>query len=104
MTIMENKQLYLQTDLKLNDVASELKIEPHKLSQTINSKTNSHFYDFINGFRVDQFKLKLQDESQNMYSVLAIGMDCGFSSKASMNRIFKNHTGMTPTQFQNDKK
>ncbi|MDX1769318.1 MAG: AraC family transcriptional regulator [Arenibacter troitsensis] len=30
-----------------------------------------------------------------------MGGDCGFNSKSAFNRIFKNLTGKTPSEFQN---
>ncbi|MEQ8534179.1 MAG: helix-turn-helix domain-containing protein, partial [Imperialibacter sp.] len=42
----------------------------------------------------------LTDPSYQHYSVLGIAMECGFNAKTSFNRIFKEETGLTPTEYK----
>ena len=100
LTLFEEQQLYLQPKLCVQSLADHLQVTPHSLSQTINSKTGQPFYDFVNGYRVAYLKKLLQSPSHQNFTILALGLESGFNSKASLNRIFKNHTGMTPSAFQ----
>ena len=34
------------------------------------------------------------------YKILVIAYKAGFKSKTSFNRVFKNHTGFTPSEFR----
>ncbi|HTN82749.1 MAG TPA: helix-turn-helix domain-containing protein [Sorangium sp.] len=50
--------------------------------------------------RVSELKRRLLDRDLSAEKILALGMDCGFSSKSTLNANFKKHTGLTPSQFR----
>jgi AraC-like DNA-binding protein len=81
-------------------MVDDLNISRQKLSYLINSGQQKNFYKFINEFRIRDVKEKLLDPAFSHYSVLGIGLDCGFNSKTSFNRIFKEETGSTPSEFK----
>ena len=87
-------------EYNLQMMADDLQISRHKLSHIINSGQQKNFYKFINQFRVAEVKLMLTDPSYHHYSVLGIAMECGFNAKTSFNRIFKEETGLTPTEYK----
>jgi AraC-like DNA-binding protein len=91
---------FLNPNLTLQQLASELKISTHYLSQIINEKFNLNFFDYINQFRVEEFKVKIRDPKFENYSFLGIAFDCGFNSKSAFNRIFKKATNLTPSQYK----
>jgi len=97
---MRSSKPYLNPDLSLSQLAGEIGITSHYLSQVINEKTNLNFFDFINGYRVDAFKERISDPRYANYSFLGIAFECGFNSKSAFNRIFKQVTGLTPSQFK----
>ncbi len=97
---LECSKPYLNPDYSLQMMADDLKISRQKLSYLINSGQHKNFYKFINEFRVKEVKHKLNDPAYKHYTVLAIGLDCGFNSKTSFNRIFKEETGLTPSEFK----
>ncbi len=95
-----NKKPYRNPDYNLQMLADDLAISRHKLSHVINTGQKKNFYKFINEFRVEEAKKMLADPSYDHYSVLGVAMDCGFNAKTSFNRIFKEETGLTPTEFK----
>jgi AraC-like DNA-binding protein len=95
----ENKP-YLDENLSLATLAQQLDLTSNQLSQIINQKTSSNFFNFINSYRVEAVKVRLKDPAFAHYSILAIGYDCGFQSKSSFNKIFKQMVGKTPLEFQ----
>lgn len=99
---MEKEKPFLDEDLSLSKLSQLLDITPNQLSQVINQKTNSNFFNFINSYRVELVKSKLKDPSYSRYTILAIAFECGFRSKASFNKIFKQQVGKTPSQYQKD--
>lgn len=97
---MKSAKPYLNPDLSLPQLASELNISSHYLSQVINEQFNLNFFDFVNGYRVDAFKEKIIDPEFRNFSLLGIAFECGFNSKSAFNRIFKQSTGITPSQYK----
>ncbi len=98
--LMEEKKPYLKSDLTLNKLAEMVRTSPHHLSEVINSKLNQNFFDFINTYRVEKVKSDLLNAEKQNYTLLALAIDAGFSSKSSFNMIFKKHTGITPSEFR----
>ena len=97
---MEENKPFLDEDLSLATLARQIDTTPNQLSQVINQKSSSNFFTFINGYRVEAVKEKLSDPAYGHYSILAIGFECGFRSKSSFNKIFKDIAGKTPSQYQ----
>ena len=94
------EKVYRDPDLKVYDLAERLHVTTHNVSQTINTKALKSFYDFINEYRVNHFKQLLVDPQMQQYTILGLGLESGFNSKTSLNRIFKKHTGMSPSAFR----
>jgi AraC-like DNA-binding protein len=99
---MKSAKPYLNPDLSLPQLATELNISSHYLSQVINEQFNLNFFDFVNRYRVEAFKEKVINPEFRNYSLLGIAFECGFNSKSAFNRIFKQNTGITPSQFKKD--
>lgn len=97
--VMSEQQPFLNPVLSISKLSQISGIPQYRISRLLNSHLNRSFYDYINGYRVDMVKAKLQNGEADKYSILGISMDCGFNSKASFNRIFKKLTGTTPTQY-----
>jgi len=97
---MNSSRPYLNPDLSLSQLAEEIGITSHYLSQVINEKFKLNFFDFINGYRVEAFKERIADPGYSNYSFLGIALECGFNSKSAFNRIFKQVTGLTPSQYK----
>lgn len=98
--LMENEKIYLNPELKLTDLAEQLDLSPHYLSQLLNIHVGENFYDFINRRRVEEFKENLNDPRKQHFSLLGLAYEAGFNSKAAFNNAFKKYTGMTPSAFR----
>jgi len=97
---LKMKKPFLNPEYNLQMMADDLNLSRHKLSQVINHSQKKNFYKFINAFRVEEVKEKLADPAYEHFTVLGIGLECGFNSKTSFNRIFKEETGLTPTEYK----
>ena len=98
---METEQPYINMDLTLKDLATALDTYPYYITQVLNTVFNQNFYDFINTYRVEEVQRRLSDPQFKNLTILAVAYDCGFNSKSSFNRIFKQKTGLTPSQYKN---
>lgn len=101
LNYMQEEKAYLNSELRIQDIAINLNLPVHVLSYIINTKLNKNFYDFVNQYRIEEAKFRLHDLDCNNLTIVAIAYDCGFSSKATFNRLFKKYTGITPTQHKN---
>lgn len=94
-------QKYLDPILSLDGLAEELEIGNSNLSKMINTYSGSNFPDYINKLRVDEAKKLLGDTEFDAYTIVAIGLECGFNSKSTFYAAFKKFTGITPTAYRN---
>lgn len=100
LAMMTAEKPYLGQDLTLQKLAGRLKTSTHNLSEVINTRLHQSYYDFINQYRVEEFKSRLADPKSQRYNLLSIALDSGFQSKGTFNSIFKKSTGMTPSQYK----
>jgi AraC-like DNA-binding protein len=97
---LETTKAYQNPDLSLPQLAEGTEIPSHILSQVINEQFGLNFFDFINQYRVNEFKEKIRNPEFSHFSLLGIAFECGFNSKSAFNRVFKKLTGITPTEFK----
>jgi AraC-like DNA-binding protein len=96
--VMEKHQFHKNTNIKLKDIAKEMQISIHQLSQLLNDNLGKSFAFFINEYRIEEAK-KLLKENNN-FTLEAIGFEAGFSSKSNFYATFKKLVGKTPSAFQ----
>jgi AraC-like DNA-binding protein len=102
--LIETERLYLDPLLKLDILATKLSLPEKNLSNLLNQHLGKNFNDFINEYRVQVAQIKLADPAFNKFTIAAIAYDCGFNSLATFQRSFKQFTGVTPSQYQNNLK
>lgn len=96
---MKREKPYLNSKLSISEVASQLGCTELELSQLLNSHMKVNFANFINVYRVKEIKLRLTQENLSKYTLKALSEQCGFNSKTTFYRVFKNVTGMPPMEY-----
>ncbi len=96
---MKSERPYMNPDLKLINVADRIGVSPQILSQVLNTCLNIRFNDYINQFRIEEFKETIDSEDRNKYTLQSLAKQCGFSSYSTFFRSFKEQTGMTPNEY-----
>lgn len=99
---MDNDRPFLNSKLKLADVSAAIKCPQTKISQVLNQHLDTNFTDFVNRYRVDEFKRRAQEGVLHQYTLTALSEECGFSSRSSFFHVFKKITGQTPLEFLKD--
>lgn len=95
---VEKEQLFLQQDLKINDIAKLLHTNRDYIYQAINIRMGMSFSEYINRLRID-FAVQLMNESPKMTSN-EIAFRSGFSSPASFYRNFKLYKDCPPLTYK----
>lgn len=96
--IMQSRKPFLNSNLKVSDLAVLLGTNIRYISRCINVCENRQFSDFVNAYRIEYAK-QLMIKHPEM-KVGSAGTASGFSSEQSFFRIFKQATGQTPGDWR----
>ncbi|MES2277080.1 MAG: helix-turn-helix domain-containing protein [Bacteroidota bacterium] len=97
---MEQDALYLNPALNLNMLAQHTAIPQKTISAVLNQYQRKSFNEFVNEYRVTAFKQKVCADEVKHLTIAGIAAECGFNSQATFQRIFKQFTGLSPTEFK----
>ncbi|KPK38359.1 MAG: hypothetical protein AMJ69_08655 [Gammaproteobacteria bacterium SG8_47] len=97
---MDRDKPFLDSELTLKALAERLGASPNHLSQVINERIGTSFFDLVNTYRVREAKTLLTDPVEQHSSILAISLEAGFKSKSAFYNAFRKHTGVTPHQYR----
>lgn len=100
---IEKNQRYLDPNFSLDNLSHEMKMSVSSISQIINQKSSHNFSDYINELRVERAKTYLTNPDFENYTIVAIGLECGFNSKSTFYAAFKKFTKITPSEFKQSK-
>lgn len=101
-TVM-NAEFYLRDDATLSNLAKELGVTTHHLSQVLNESLQISFQDLIARYRIRKACEILRDEKQEQVKIESVAAMVGYNSKSSFNAAFKRRTGLTPTAYREAK-
>lgn len=102
--IMSLQKPFLNPNLALNDLAGLMKIPSHALSKVIKEGYHVNFFDFVNSYRIEEFKQNINNPKYHNYTLLGIAFEVGFNSKTAFNRSFKKITNQTPSEYYQSRK
>jgi len=96
---MLEEQFYLNEELKMPDLAKAVGCSNQALSQIFNVFMNEKYSDFVNRYRVEEFKRIIASTNYSKFTLKALAKKSGFNSYTSFFRAFKEQTGVTPNDF-----
>jgi AraC-like DNA-binding protein len=102
--LIQSNKLFLEKGLTPKTIAKHVDISDTRLLSLIKNFKFNSFTDYINYCKVEEFKREIQKEENQDYTLIFVAQNCGFSSKTSFYRIFKQHVGKTPSQYVKDLK
>lgn len=88
---------FREARLSLGQVADRTGLGEFYVSRAVNLGAGVNFNTFINQIRIQAVKRELAAGAED---VLAAALDCGFNSKATFNRVFRELTGETPSAYR----
>ena len=98
LSVIMEKELFLNQNFSLDEAAKELKLTKHVLSQYVNEVLGKSFSNLIKEYRIEKAKMLLKTEKN--YTIESLGYDSGFNSKSTFFTAFKKNTGLTPAEYQ----
>ncbi|AXT21031.1 helix-turn-helix domain-containing protein [Flavobacteriaceae bacterium AU392] len=98
--LMKKEHLYLNPLLKLSDVVKQTGIPQKTISAILNQYLNKSFNDYVNTYRIEEFKKQLLADNSENFTITGIAFECGFNSQATFQRVFKANTNQSPSQFR----
>lgn len=96
----EESENYLDINFSLDTLASDLEIPKHHLSICFSDYFKMNFYTLLAKYRINEaIKLAVKTPSHTWE---AIANDCGYGSRSTFNKHFKNITGCLPSEFSEE--
>ncbi len=96
---MKTEKPHLDPEITLAILSRKMQVSPEYLSAIINSRLNKNFFDFINHYRIEEFKQLCKDPLNKNLTLISLAYDSGFNSKATFNRVFKREMDCTPGEY-----
>lgn len=97
-----NQFYYLQKDATIENFCVQNQIEEREVfNEQIISLYNMSFSNLINQKRVEYFVNLAKDSKYKNYSIEALALESGFSSRTALYKPFKKYHGGTPIEFLN---
>lgn len=89
-------------NMSLNLVADKFHISQSYLTRMIKKNTNLSFTEYLNKLRIQQAIILLSSREDLLIAQIAELV--GYSSQHYFSRVFKNHTGVSPVEYRNEKR
>lgn len=95
--LMREKELFLRSDLKVEDIASELGTNRTYASRLINNCAGVKFNEFVNRYRIKYALVLIKSDPKVKVSNLPFLT--GFRNQVTFNNAFKLETGFSPKEW-----
>lgn len=86
----------MNPELKLAHVADAVGTSTQTLSQIFNVNLKTRYYDFVNEYRIDEFKRLVSSNEKDRYTLKALAGLCGFSSYTTFSVLLKKLPVLLP--------
>jgi AraC-like DNA-binding protein len=96
---MREARPHLHSNLTVEQLARQLRVQPRELSRAINQGLEQNFFEYVSGYRLAEAQRLLADPA-NADNILQVMYAAGFNSKSVFNTAFKKATGLTPSQYR----
>lgn len=95
--VLDYIEASLDADIRLQDLAAEACLSPFHFSRLFRKATGLSPHRYVTDRRVHLARERLACDG---FSLVEIGLDCGFGSQANFTRVFRKSTGLTPGQYR----
>lgn len=95
---------YREASLSVESLADLLRVHRNSLSRAINKVAGVNFNQYINGWRIKEAVRLISALDHKSLYIEELYERVGFSNRTSFYRTFKNFTGLSPIEFQRQKR
>jgi AraC-like DNA-binding protein len=96
--LLREKRIYRDSELSLLQLATQVQLSPHQLSELLNTYAKQNFSEYVMRYRIEHAKRELADPRGE--SILDIAFSSGFNAKSTFNSAFRQATGLTPSGYR----
>lgn len=96
----ETEKPYHDPTLKRATVEEYLQVTEKELSQALREHRTRNFNAFVNYFRVEDTKRKMEDPALNQLTIEALALESGFGSRQNFYKVFETLTGVKPSHYR----
>lgn len=100
--LFQEELIHLDSNLSLDTVASQLNVSKSHLSKILKEYQKCSFTEYVTLLRLEEAKKLLKDDEYATYTIVAIGLECGFNSKSAFYNAFKKYLNCTPSDFRKE--
>ncbi len=98
--IMAEQRPWADPELEVGGLAAMLDTNPNAVSRALSRAGVTTFYAFVNLHRVREAERLLLDPNEARVKVEALGRQAGFRSRSTFFKAFREHTGLTPSEYR----
>lgn len=88
----------LEQNISLQSIAEQVHLSPKYLSDLFKKETGENFIDYVRRYRMERAKFLLQTTQLKIYEIADL---TGYSNTKYFMTIFRQETGMTPSEYRN---
>ena len=96
----ENEKPFKNPSFNIEECSDHLDCNKKELADFLKLHKKTTFNNYINIFRIKEFKSLLAEEANDLYDINSLAEMAGFKSRATFYRAFKDIEGITPTQYK----
>lgn len=92
-----HQHIYFPEKLKAEKIAAHFNISPSYISEYFKHKTGESLQQYISGYRLKLIETRLRFTDMQINEIV---FEFGFTDASHLNRVFKKHTGINPSEFR----
>lgn len=94
------KKLFQNAGISADSFASKAGLTKKEILDYLELTRKVSFSEFINRLRVNEFKARVSDAKNQHLDLVGLAKECGFQSKSTFFRVFKEIEGITPNEYK----